>query len=267
MTVPRGIRDGMRGPAGRRAGPAGPAPGRPLPILAQYDYTAGGCATFARAAIDLLGGRPALLFAVEPEQFEEHDHPRDLPLCIHAFVLTEDGLAVDAEGIRPVRDLARGFGVREGWRYRIEEGEAALAGEFPDRHPEREAVARALIEESGWRGGVPAADESLRRRWREVLVMRDERAGRRRVPTAAELRLFGLVPGHEVDRWDGFARLEVRGHPDHGHVVVAVPARPEDDELLLTAAPDRETAEGLACELEAEIGLDLDLDAAPRGPR
>lgn len=257
-------------PSRRRRGPepAGvpveaPVSGRALPLLAQYDYTAGGCAPFARAALTLLGGTPALLYALEPEQFEQHDHPRDIPLCLHAFALTKEGLAIDAEGIRPVRELARGFGVREGWSYRIAEGQAALDAAFPDHHPDVVAEATALMEEHGWRHGVPQADESLRRHWREVRVMREERAGRKRVPTPEELRLYSLVPGHEVESWNAFERLEIREHADHAFVVVAVPRHPEDDELIVTAAADLDAAEELACDLQDESGLDFDLDASP----
>jgi hypothetical protein len=250
----------------RKSPVAKPYPaGRPLSLADQYVFTAGGCASFARAAQPLLGGTIGLLHAKDARHLDAHDHPRDVPMYVHVVVVTEDGYAIDAEGRRPIREMARAFGVKRGYEYAIVTDPAVFREEFPTVHADAVGRAAALIREHGWEGGVPEADGSLPANWTQAIRDHAERSGNAVKPTKAQARLYNLTPRYEEPSWMRFARLEVRPHARHGFVVVAIPTDPDEDDELITAAAEEGDAVEAAHDLAAGSLLDFDPDAV--GPR
>lgn len=120
--------------------------GRALPLADQLRYTDGGCDAFARA---LAGMRPDLrvvcLVVEDPRYAEVHDAPSDMSMEAHVFCLDPDGMAVDAEGRRTVRELARSFGVKRGYRHRITEHPTGR-----ETDPAIEEGVVELLEDFGW---------------------------------------------------------------------------------------------------------------------
>ena len=249
----------------KTAAPAHAAAGRHLPLADQYAFTAGGCAAFARAARPLLGGTIGLLQAKDPRHLDAHDHPRDVPLYVHVVVITEDGHAIDAEGRRPIREMARAFGVKRGYDYAIVTDPAVLAEEFPAAGGSGIEEAAALIREHGWESGVPEADGRLLANWTQAIREYDARSGRAVQPTKEAARLYNLTPWFKEPSWLRFRCLEVRAHERHGFVVVAIPSNPEEEDEMITAAATEEAATEAAYDLAAESLLDFEPDdVAPR---
>jgi hypothetical protein len=244
----------------KASAPTVPNPGRPLPLADQYAFTAGGCASFARAAQPLLGGTIGLLHAKDPRHTDAHDHPRDVPMYVHVVVVTEDGHAIDAEGRRSIREMARAFGVKRGYDYAIVTDPAVLREEFPNVDADRIAKAADLIREHGWEAGVPEADGRLIANWTQAIREHDERSGRAVQPTKAQARLYNLTPWFQEPSWGRFERLEVRAHETHGFVVAAIPSDPDEDDELITAAATEEDAVEAAYDLASSSMLDFDPD-------
>lgn len=156
-----------------------PPPPQALPLFAQLDYTDGLCAPFAVAASRLLGTTLAVLHCADPRQFRAHDWPEDVPLQLHVFTVDADGAAIDAEGRRPMDDLLRSFGVRRGYKFRLETPvpETDLASMFSSAGDEKLIdEARLFMVAHGWRRGhVPPATGDLARNWALARAQQRER--------------------------------------------------------------------------------------------
>lgn len=154
---------------------------RHLSLAHQLLFTDGGCADFATAYQAAHGGEVCVLWCADPRQFEAHDWPPSVPLALHAFVRRGDGTAVDAEGVRSLRALLTGFGVKRGYAHRVERGVSpdGLVAAFGQPDAGREALAASLIREHGWDAGVPAFDGALAKNFAEarrlLREMRDSR--------------------------------------------------------------------------------------------
>lgn len=172
---------------------------RSLPLEDQFDYTNGGCSIFAIAAQRRFGGQLVMLWCADPRQFERHDWPQDVPLCLHVFVRAEDGSAIDAEGRRPQEDLLKAFGVRRGWKYRLEDVDAAaVAGHFKMKgNPEHHfADVLELLDQHQWIDRAPAANGELARSWHRAGQLSQQRLNSKE----HEMR-YRLV--EYVSVWDG----------------------------------------------------------------
>lgn len=83
---------------------------KPLTPVEQLAYTDGACHLFVRALARLVPGRHVVLCCTDPAVLDRHDWPRDEPIELHECLLLEDGRLADAEGVRPLAAMARGFG-------------------------------------------------------------------------------------------------------------------------------------------------------------
>ena len=120
----------------------------PLTTVEQYVYTSGQCHTFVAAAERVVGGTPRLLVATDPRQLAQHDWPKDERLELHVFLTMPNGMVLDAEGLRPQASLLKGFGVRTGWTYALENADGRQAFGQPD-----EGLVEALacrLKDLGW---------------------------------------------------------------------------------------------------------------------
>ena len=152
--------------------------GRALPLVSQLDYTDGLCAPFALAAQSLVGGKLALLFSDAPALLRRHDHPAGTEMELHAFVLLDDGWALDAEGRRPVAEMAKSFGVKAGDTYRVEtdvEPARLRRGFQPGISEMHAATATRMMQEHGWEQDLPRATGELARKFRLARQMQELR--------------------------------------------------------------------------------------------
>lgn len=166
-----------------------------LPLLDQMDFTSGLCSAFAIAAHRLLpGSRLQVLISEDPRHLKTHDWPVDMPMTVHAFVALPDGRVLDAEGARPLAELAASFGVRKTYRQRVETlTPDTLAVELP-YHEEWVLDALATMRRHGWGPGVelPAGTGELTRRWKATRKEEDAR-GPRPMPELAQAQAIELA--------------------------------------------------------------------------
>lgn len=132
----------------------------PLTLVEQYVYTSGQCHTFVAAAQQVVGGTPRLLVATDPRQLAQHDWPRDERLELHVFLAMPNGMVLDAEGLRSQASLLKGFGVRTGWTYALENADGSKAFGSPKADLVRALADR--LNDLGWsEHSQPLATEEL----------------------------------------------------------------------------------------------------------
>lgn len=127
--------------------------------MEQCAYTSGLCYLFARVAHGLMGGTPSVLWTTEPAVLDRHDWPADEPLELHAFLLLDNGLALDAEGVRSVEEMCKAFGLRSVRHHRIESVPASTLGSGVDPGAQKRLETR--LKALGWHRGPPAATGAL----------------------------------------------------------------------------------------------------------
>ena len=160
-----------------------------LSLADQYDFTNGNCSIFAFGAQEMLGGELTMLICADKRQFEQHDWPEDVPLCLHVFLTMPDGSCVDAEGRRSLPDLLRAFGVKRGWKSRVvaatrQDVETHFRG-LENCGDEIEAVAE-LLREHGWHQTIPECDDALDRNYEQARQESyDRHMARKASPAAA----------------------------------------------------------------------------------